>query len=61
MSNRLFQLIERHARIDEALRHEQQRPGANWQRLIELKRLKLRIKDVIHRLSRRQNKPLTTR
>ena len=61
MSNRLFQLIERHARIDEALRREQQRPAANWQRLIELKRLKLRIKDVIHRLTRRSPQGATTR
>jgi uncharacterized protein YdcH (DUF465 family) len=54
MSTRIFRLIERHARIDDALRLEQQRAGGDWQRINELKRLKLRIKDLIHRFITRQ-------
>lgn len=54
MSTRIFRLIERHARIDDALRMEQRRAGADWQRINELKRLKLRIKDMIHRFATRQ-------
>lgn len=56
MSSRIFRLIERHARIDESLRHEQQRPSAVWQRVLELKRLKLRVKDMIQRMLTRQRK-----
>lgn len=54
MSTRIFRLIERHARIDDALRLEQRRAGGDWQRITELKRLKLRIKDMIHRFVTRQ-------
>ncbi len=50
MNSRLFRLIETHARVDAALRREQQRKAANWQRIGELKKLKLRAKDVIQRL-----------
>ena len=50
MNPRLFRLIETHARVDAALRREQQRSAADWQRIGELKKLKLRAKDVIHRL-----------
>lgn len=53
LSTRLFRMIERHARVDDALRHEQQRPFASWQRVNELKRVKLRIKDMIQRLMAR--------
>jgi uncharacterized protein YdcH (DUF465 family) len=52
MNPRLFRMIETHARVDDALRREQQRAAADWQRITELKKLKLRIKDLIHRLLR---------
>lgn len=51
MNPRLFRLIETHARVDEALRREQQRKAADWSRVTELKKLKLRVKDIIHRLT----------
>ena len=53
MNPRLFRMIETHARVDDALRREQQRAAADWQRVSELKRLKLRIKDLMHRLMAR--------
>ena len=54
MNPRLFRMIETHARVDEALRREQQRKAADWSRVSELKKLKLRIKDLIHRLMTQQ-------
>lgn len=51
MNPRLFRLTETHARVDAALRREQQRKAAaDWQRVSELKKLRLRVKDLIHRL-----------
>lgn len=54
MNPRVFRMIETHARIDDALRREQTRPAADWQRVRELKKLKLRIKDLIGRLVSRK-------
>ena len=56
MHPRLYRLIETHARIDRALRREQRRPLPDWFRLLRLKKLKLRAKDLIHRLTRRPQK-----
>lgn len=53
MHPRLFRLIETHHRIDRALRSEQKRPLPDGFRLIRLKKLKLRAKDLIHRLTLR--------
>jgi uncharacterized protein YdcH (DUF465 family) len=53
MHPRLYRLIETHRRIDDALRNEQQRPAANWQRVQSLKKLKLRVKDLAVCLMRR--------
>lgn len=46
---RLYRLIETHQKIDAALRREQSRPGPNGFRMMRLKKLKLRVKDLIHR------------
>lgn len=54
MNPRIFRMLETHARIDDALRREQTRPSADWQRVRELKKLKLRIKDLIGRLMARK-------
>ena len=55
MNPRLFRLTETHARVDEALRREQQRKAAaDWQRVSELKKLRLRVKDLIQRLMMQQ-------
>lgn len=54
MSLRLYKLIEAHSRIDRQLRDEQRRRVPNGLRLIVLKKLKLRAKDLIHRLSSRR-------
>lgn len=54
MSNRLYRLMLAHQRIDEELRREQRRRGASPFVLMRLKKLKLRIKDLMQRLSRSQ-------
>jgi hypothetical protein len=53
MHPRLFRLIETHQRIDARLRQEMKRPLPNTFRLMRLKRLKLRAKDLIRRLTLR--------
>ena len=53
MHPRLFRLIETHHRIDTALTVEQRRPLPDPFRLMRLKKLKLRAKDLIHRFTRR--------
>ena len=52
MHPRLFRLIETHQRIDRDLRQEQGRPYPDSFRVMRLKKLKLRAKELIHRLSR---------
>ena len=53
MHPRLYRLIEAHQRIDSKLRRELQRPRPDSFRLMQLKRLKLRVKDLIHRFTRK--------
>jgi len=50
MTDRFFRLLQRHQRLDEALRLEIQRPLPDQLRLQALKRLKLRIKDQLARM-----------
>ena len=49
MNPRLYKLLEAHQRIDGQLRREQQSRWKNWFRIARLKKLKLRVKDLIHR------------
>lgn len=49
MHPRLYRLTETHQRIDRALRDEQARSSPDPFRLMQLKRLKLRVKDLIQR------------
>ena len=53
MHPRLFRLIETHQRIDRALRQEQRHPFPDGFQLARLKKLKLRVKDLIHRFTRK--------
>ncbi len=53
MPPRLYRLSEIHARIDRALRIEQRRRRPDGFALMRLKKLKLRVKDLIHRLTRK--------
>lgn len=48
----MFLLMERHARIDEALRTEQRRRFPDVFRMQQLKKLKLAVKDRLYRLGR---------
>ena len=52
MSDRLYRLMLAHQRIDEQLRREQRRRSASPFVVMRLKKLKLRAKDLMQRLSR---------
>jgi uncharacterized protein YdcH (DUF465 family) len=49
MNPRLYKLLEAHQRIDGQLRLEEQRRWKDSFRIARLKKLKLRVKDLIHR------------
>jgi hypothetical protein len=51
MHPRLFRLIETHQRIDAGLRNELGRPRPDVFQLLRLKRLKLRVKQLIQRFT----------
>ena len=53
MHPRLFRLIETHQRIDAGLRNELSRPLPDAFQLMRLKRLKLRVKELIQRFTLR--------
>lgn len=53
MNARLFRLMETHQRIDRALQGELKRRRPDPQRTSQLKKLKLRVKDLMFRLQRR--------
>ncbi len=53
MNGRLYRLIETHQKVDEALRNELRRRRPDDLRTRELKKLKLRVKDLMSRLGRR--------
>ena len=52
MSSRLFRLMLVHQKVDDALRHEQKSRIPDWLAIAKLKKHKLRVKDLIARLSR---------
>lgn len=53
MNDRTFRLLETHQRIDGALRAELKRRRPDPARTSHLKKLKLRVKDLIFRLHQR--------
>jgi uncharacterized protein len=53
MSDRVFRLLERHQKLDEALRAAQRRQMGDPFEIVRLKKLKLAIKDRIARVLRR--------
>ena len=53
MHPRLYRLIETHQRIDRDLRLEQRRAFPDPFQLMRLKKLKLRVKDLIQRFTLR--------
>lgn len=54
MSERYFRLSERHQRIDAALVQELRRPRPDAFRIVELKKMKLQVKDLLNRLMRKR-------
>jgi uncharacterized protein YdcH (DUF465 family) len=53
MNARIFRLLETHQRIDRALRDELKRRRPDPVRAVQLKKLKLRVKDLIFRSHQR--------
>ena len=56
MHPRLYRLMEKHQRVDTMLKIEQRRRWRDPFRIMQLKKLKLRIKDLIHRLTFRSKR-----
>lgn len=52
MTARMFRLTQIHRRIDDLLRMEMRKRRPDWMELSRLKRLKLRAKDALARLTR---------
>lgn len=52
MTARMYRLLETHQRIDQALREEQRRRRPDPTRTSQLKKLKLRVKDILYRMTR---------
>jgi uncharacterized protein YdcH (DUF465 family) len=48
MHPRLFRLVETHQRVDRALRQELRRRWHDPLRIMQLKKKRLRVKDLIH-------------
>lgn len=59
MSLRIFNLLLKHQRLDEALRHEQRRHMPDVFRIQQLKKLKLSVKDRLQKLSAGRRKNVT--
>lgn len=54
MSDRIFRLLERHQRLDDALRMAQRRRWVDPFEIARLKKLKLALKDRLARMARRK-------
>ena len=53
MTARMYRLTQIHQRIDERLRLELRKRRPDWMELSRLKKMKLRAKDALFRLTRR--------
>lgn len=54
MHPRLDRLLQIHSRIDRVLREEQRRAAPDFLRMTQLKKLKLRVKDVMQQFARKR-------
>ncbi|MBX7540494.1 DUF465 domain-containing protein [Qipengyuania sphaerica] len=61
MTARTFRLTQIHQKIDERLRLEQLKKSPDTLEISRLKRMKLRVKDALHRLLRTQKTVLAKR
>ncbi len=48
MTNKIFALFQKHRRLDDAIRVEQARTWPDVVRIVQLKRLKLAVRDRLH-------------
>ncbi|MCW2338993.1 hypothetical protein M2337_003226 [Sphingobium sp. B2D3A] len=55
MSKHIFSLLDRHQKLDEALRFEQRQRAPDFGKLQRLKRLKLAVKDRLALMARRRH------
>jgi uncharacterized protein len=58
MTARIFRLLQQHQSLDQALRDEQRSVQPDSLRMQKLKILKLAVKDRLHRMSTRSQRPL---
>ena len=56
MHPRLYRLMEKHQRIDQLLQIEQRRRWRDPFRVMRLRKLKLRVKDLMHRFTTKRRK-----
>jgi uncharacterized protein len=56
MKTKVFHLLTKHQKLDEALRAEQSRRWPDVARIMQIKKLKLAIKDRLHAASARRRK-----
>lgn len=56
MTDSIFRLLTKHQRLDAALRNEQSRRWPDVMRIAQLKKLKLAVKDKLHRAAIRRQK-----
>ncbi|HEY6868809.1 MAG TPA: YdcH family protein [Novosphingobium sp.] len=57
MSNYVYRLMERHRKVDDALRRAMMHPAADPREIARLKKLKLAVKDHLARLMRARASP----
>ncbi len=55
MTARTFRLTQIHQRVDERLRMASRNMRPDWHEIATLKKMKLRVKDALHRVSKRGN------
>lgn len=59
MTTKAFMLLLKHRQLDDAIHAEQRRRWPDMVRLQRLKKLKLAVKDRLHRLAQGRNRPRT--
>jgi len=61
MTDRVFRLMERHQKLDDALRRLQARKAADPFEIVRLKKLKLALRDALARIAGPRREPARAR